>query len=214
MPPVLRSMRLQSAGAKAVPPPRRVPLALRAEIRLDIGDERIPAHPALWQRTPGFCPRAGCFRPFCRRYRAGGRDFAPGIFPRRFKNRPGDRRALCRPGEARSSSFAGRWPLIFISFFRSVFLQQRFRDERRCLAHEPVEPLPGVVPADGKSFIAPPRASPGPYFAARGAVKNAVAHADTTSAIGKHHHTLLTFPGQRQKIRRRDERHDLDAAPT
>ena len=74
-------------------------------------------------------------------------------------------------------------------------LQQRFRDERRRLAHEPVEPLPGVVPADGK-FLHCPSASVSSRSIFRSARrrKNAVAHADTTSAIGKHHHTLPTFP--------------------
>ena len=86
-------------------------------------------------------------------------------------------------------------PVDLYILFPQRLLQQRFRDERRRLAHEPVEPLPGVVPADGK-FLHCPSASVSSRSIFRSARrrKNAVAHADTTSAIGKHHHTLPTFP--------------------
>ena len=182
-------------GRKAVLP-RRVPLALCAEIRLDIGDERIPAPlpRAVAEDARLFVHEQDVF-VLIDDIEPGGRDLAPGIFlPRRFKKlvREIDAHRVAL-GEARLALCRAAVDLYIL--FPQRLLQQRFRDKRRRLAHEPVEPLPGVVPADGK-FLHCPSASVSSRSKFRSARrrKNAVAHADTTSAIGKHHHTLPTFP--------------------
>ena len=76
-----------------------------------------------------------------------------------------------------------------------VFLRQRGREQGNGLGQKAVEPLPGVVPADDKFLHCPSaNVSSRSIFRSARRRKNAVAHADTTSAIGKHHHTLPTFP--------------------
>ena len=176
--------------------PRRVPLAFRAEIRLNVCDERVPAPlPRAVTEDARLFVHEQDIPVLIHDVEPGHGDFAPRIFlPRRLKKLVREiyahrvalreaRLALCRAAVDLNILFAQR------------LLQKRFRDKRRRLAHKPVEPLPGVVPADGK-FLHYSSESVSFRSMSRSARrrKNAVAHADTTSAIGKHHHTLPTLP--------------------